>query len=240
LPPGGGLSWGYGGLIKHIDKEVPIYGLQSRGLNEKDKIETSIEDIVRDYIEQIKSVQPSGPYNLLGWSFGGYIAYEIAALLRRSGEAIASLTLLDTFPLPEGFGCNLESPEELLAQELGGGHVSSPQGTDSRTSLKRLLRAQHPAFAEIDDDQLNRIIAVTDNNVGALRHLSLSSYEGDVNLMIASQGGAAPSADLWAPYLIGKVHTHDIPCSHGEMTRPHAIASIGAAMSGYISAAPRR
>ena len=51
-----------------------------------------------DYLDLIRKIQPSGPYNLLGWSFGGLVAHAIATKLQAAGEEVALLALLDSYP----------------------------------------------------------------------------------------------------------------------------------------------
>ena len=65
-----------------------------------------------DYIEQIRSVRPSGPYRLLGWSCGGVIAHKMAIQLQAAGEEVASLVIMDM--LPSG-----EQPEEAVTDRAG-------------------------------------------------------------------------------------------------------------------------
>src|SRR5271168_2013613 len=49
------------------------------------------------YLTDIRRVQPKGPYQLSGYSFGGVVAFEIARQLKEQGEEVAVLALLDTF-----------------------------------------------------------------------------------------------------------------------------------------------
>jgi amino acid adenylation domain-containing protein len=87
----------YKDLVKYLDSEIPFYGLQSVGLNGQDsKIET-IEEMASKYLEEIMTVQPSGPYYLGGYCMGGTIAMEIAQLLTSSGEKVNTLFLLETY-----------------------------------------------------------------------------------------------------------------------------------------------
>ncbi|KAF9574211.1 hypothetical protein EC968_007135 [Mortierella alpina] len=65
-----------------------VYGIQARGLDGKTKLATSVEEMTEDYIEQIRRIQPHGPYHLLGWSFGGTVAHSMATELEKQGEEI--------------------------------------------------------------------------------------------------------------------------------------------------------
>ena len=77
-------------------KGQPVYGLEARGLIEGQTPYSSIEEMAQSYIEAIKAVQPKGPYNLLGYSSGGNVAFEMAQQLIKENENAAFLGLLDT------------------------------------------------------------------------------------------------------------------------------------------------
>ncbi|KAK9659992.1 hypothetical protein K7432_018269 [Basidiobolus ranarum] len=105
-----GLSWGYIGLCKHLGPDQPIYGLQARGLNNETPVAETMDDMISDYIQQIRNVQSTGPYHLLGWSLGVYIAHSIATRLEEQGEKVALLALLDINPeySPPSYGTEAE------------------------------------------------------------------------------------------------------------------------------------
>ena len=58
--------------------------------------ELTLPEVIQLYIEEIKRVQPEGPYRLGGWSLGGAIAYKIATVLKNQGEEVELLILMDT------------------------------------------------------------------------------------------------------------------------------------------------
>ncbi|KAK9674918.1 hypothetical protein K7432_016790 [Basidiobolus ranarum] len=91
-----GLSWSYISLSKHLGSKQPIYGLQARGFNDNEPLPETIEAMALDYLDQIRKIQPTGPYYLLGWSFGGSIAHCIAILLQQQNEIVALLALMDS------------------------------------------------------------------------------------------------------------------------------------------------
>ena len=87
-------------LAHLIGADRPFYGLQARGLYGDQEPHRSIEDAARDYISELRDVQPTGPYMLGGFSGGGITAYEMARQLEEAGEQISLIVLLDT-PLPK-------------------------------------------------------------------------------------------------------------------------------------------
>ena len=90
-----GLSWCYLALVPHVDARFPLYGLQARGLRRPEPLPATMAEMARDYADQIRMAQPSGPYHLLGWSLGGNIAFAIAEELERRGQEIGLLVILD-------------------------------------------------------------------------------------------------------------------------------------------------
>ncbi|MBV9110121.1 MAG: hypothetical protein JO306_11990 [Gemmatimonadetes bacterium] len=90
-PAGRGVG-GYAGLVRHLGGDQPVYGLQDAG----DDLSRPIPQIAREHVRAIRSVQPEGPYHVLGWSFGGFVAWEMAVQLEREGQEVAFLGMLDT------------------------------------------------------------------------------------------------------------------------------------------------
>ncbi len=87
-------------LAHLLGADRPFYGLQARGLYGGEAPHDSIEEAARDYIAEIRQVQPEGPYMLGGFSGGGITAYEAARQLEAAGERVSLVVMLDT-PLPQ-------------------------------------------------------------------------------------------------------------------------------------------
>lgn len=89
-------------LGQRLGSDRRFYGLQARGLLGDDKPHESFADAARDYLVELREVQPEGPYLIGGFSGGGLIALEMARQLRDAGEEVAMLVMLDTpLPLPQ-------------------------------------------------------------------------------------------------------------------------------------------
>lgn len=96
-------------LATALSPQVSLYGLDVDGL-ETAPADFSIRELAQKHLQDLRSMQPNGPYILLGYSFGGLVAYEMAVQFQQSGAAVALLVLFDT-PHP-AFHANL-SPAEL-------------------------------------------------------------------------------------------------------------------------------
>lgn len=83
-------------LAQHLGSDQPFYGLRSLGIDEDVAPYTEVADIAAHHIRSLQRVQPEGPYQLGGYSFGGKVAYEMARQLQRHGHQISLLAILDT------------------------------------------------------------------------------------------------------------------------------------------------
>jgi len=216
LPPVVGIGWGYSGLLRHLPAEQPVYALQPRGLARNEELPSSIDAMARDYLEQIRAVQPKGPYSLLGWSLGGTIAHRVASQLQEEGEEVALLALLDSIPKPLGLEHGGEWGEQhergLLdtIAEMGGRSISG------------LHEGQLAALNRVTANTLKHVIP-------SIEISTLRPYRGNVLLFVAGHQHTDPSilATTWAPHVGGRIDTHIVDCGHHEMTHPEPIAHIG-------------
>jgi len=90
----------FNALAHRLDKDQPVYGLQSRGLSGVDEPHDSIDQMAADYIKEIVAKNPKGPYALGGFSYGGIVAYEMARQLRDQGKEVTILAQFDTYVYP--------------------------------------------------------------------------------------------------------------------------------------------
>jgi amino acid adenylation domain-containing protein len=82
-------------LADHLGKDQPTYGLQMEGLDGRRIQRRYVEEMAAHYIQEIRAVQPDGPYLLGGYCFGGIVAVEMAQQLYRQGEQAAMVALLN-------------------------------------------------------------------------------------------------------------------------------------------------
>ena len=77
----------------------PVYGIEASGLEEGTEQDASIEQMAGRYLKVLKTVQPQGPYRLMGYCTGGVVAYEMAQQLKGQGESVSLLIQLESFAL---------------------------------------------------------------------------------------------------------------------------------------------
>ena len=96
VPGVGGNVLIFAQLARLLGPDQPFYGLQARGLDGKEAPFTSVPEMARHYIAEIRTFRPHGPYVLVGVCTGGLIAYEMAQQLCEQGEAV-TLVVMDTW-----------------------------------------------------------------------------------------------------------------------------------------------
>jgi amino acid adenylation domain-containing protein len=96
---GGGNVLYFHHLAGRLPAQQPFYGLQAVGLDGERAPLTRVEEIAAENLRAIRRVQAEGPYRLGGHCFGGWVAFEMAQQLRRDGQQVALVALLDS-PAP--------------------------------------------------------------------------------------------------------------------------------------------
>ena len=107
-------------LAHRIGEDRPFFGVQARGLYGGEDPHEDFVEMARDYLDEIRSVQPTGPYLLGGFSGGGITAVEMALQLLDAGEEVGAVVLLDTpTPLnpPLTFGERLKIQRDNLSRQ---------------------------------------------------------------------------------------------------------------------------
>ena len=92
----GGNVLEYQPLVKQLEADQPVYALQARSLDGSICEGHTLEEMAAAYLQEIRSLQPGGPYFLGGFCFGGLVALEAAQQLLAAGEQVGLLVLIQT------------------------------------------------------------------------------------------------------------------------------------------------
>ena len=134
---GGGHVFFYNVLTKYIGAHRPIYALQASGVYAGMDVHHSIEDMAADYIEAIRKVQPTGPYNIMAYCFSAAVGHEMLLQLRKADQHV-NLIVADTMTDPWRLdtGERLKMRIKSFAKRL----VANPFVTISGMIQERLVR----------------------------------------------------------------------------------------------------
>ena len=251
--PAGGTVFHYAELARLLAPDQPFYGLQAAGLHGEAEPLDSVDEMAERYLEEIRRVQPRGPYFLGGWSAGGVIALEMARRLRTAGEEVATVALFDT-RTPDFH----QSRRVLDQVELYRNYAVSlvPAEADALAELEEALRAS-PAEgrlaclsawmaergAGLDTAELDRIgaaVRVFQATAAATREHRLPPYAGRVDLFCALAGTAGEGMDAaglpekWRALGLTDLRVHAVPGTHASMVlRPQAGALAAALREAF-------
>ncbi|MBL1098309.1 non-ribosomal peptide synthetase [Streptomyces coffeae] len=229
--PAVGLGWCYSGFITRLGPESPVYALQARGLSGGEALAPTLREMAADYIERIRSVHPKGPYRLLGWSFGGLVAHQMATMLQSEGAEVELLGFLDSFPAPEDADETSEDLEqEILAALLIdiGLDPADEDGPLEASEVAARLREEEGPLASLGEEGIAALRRVTGNNLRVARDFVPEVFHGDVVAFRAGRHGVDHpyAVKAWAPYVTGGIQEHEVDCAHLEMTTPAALDVI--------------
>ncbi|MFI6042732.1 amino acid adenylation domain-containing protein [Nocardia sp. NPDC051321] len=241
--PAIGLAWCYSGLLTHLAPDRPVYGLQAPHVAGEDGF-ASIAEAAGQYVAHIKSIQPTGPYHLLGWSLGGLIAHEVAVRLQESGDEVALLSMMDSYRLSDAWLEHAIPSVAEIIEEFGSDQLDTP--IDPAMNLRdaaELLRARPGPFAALTVEHLERLYAGYTNGTLLAHSFRPRVFDGDLLFFTAAAdeiNRADPErrAAAWQPFVTGAVHDHELPCRHSAMTAPESLAAIGPVLRRQLDGAP--
>ncbi|MCI4066275.1 amino acid adenylation domain-containing protein [Micromonospora sp. R77] len=227
--PAAGFGWVYAGLRGHLP-DRPLYALQSPALADPHRHTDDLDALVSYHLAEILAVQPTGPYHLLGWSFGGALAHGIAARLRAAGEQVALLALLDAYPFEADPGAAPLHPDDpaAIAAVLDSLGRPVPDGPLTLHDLSGLDLDSLGATAA-------SVLRVFVDHVNLTRSVTSPPFDGDLLLFTAAESTAARR---WPSYGTRHVEVHPVPFSHGLMTSPAALAHIGPILAAHLTTTP--
>ncbi|WP_420548130.1 amino acid adenylation domain-containing protein [Curvivirga sp.] len=214
--PGSGISWKFNVLSRHLPDDVGLVAFQSPRPNGPIASSKSLEELCDKQLEILLSVQPQGPYYLLGYSIGGGIAYGLAVRLKAMGKEVRFVGMLDTYPRALGAKGGLNQFENMIKEEMQGGAEDDLQ-EERAEILEHLLQN------------------IRDAN-GLVSNGEAPKYDGHVTLF--SAGLSRPThvnpKQIWEEYA-NSAAVFDFPeCTHFDIMSPASMEKIGPIIGGIM------
>ncbi|QEU92646.1 amino acid adenylation domain-containing protein [Streptomyces kanamyceticus] len=201
--PGFGLSWSYAALTRSLHPDQPVYAFQARGIGRDEELPSTYDELLDDYVRQLRAIQPEGPYRLLGWSFGGLVAHSLAARLQAEGHDVELLAMLDTV---------LVGTDEDLAPD----------------ETRRLIEAETADVRQVVPDT-ERLLCVVENLIRLRTQFRPEPYRGDLLYFTAANepGRLESVSEPWEPHVEGRLVEHRVDCAHLDMMKARPAREIG-------------
>jgi amino acid adenylation domain-containing protein len=228
----GGSLLSFMDLAAGLDRQQPVYGLEVPAFIYQHQADLSV--FAANYVKQVRTIQPYGPYNLAGHSSGGLIVFEMACQLMEQGETVGLLALLDCDPhkgkhLPQHQdGDSLRAfirrtRAEINAPELGMKDLFERRRTHLRIRFRTWLAARSRGA----ENAGGRLVRSEGYLVLAVEDYELRPFPGKATLFIAQDepGCNADPAKAWADKILGGCETRFLPGTHRTMLiRPQVTA----------------
>jgi acetoacetyl-CoA synthetase len=247
------LAHGLGGnimeffqLASWIDSPRAIYGLQARGMDGLEEPLSSIEEMAQYHVDAVRTIQPHGPYILVGYSLGGLVALEMARYFSEAGESIALLSMIDSYP---------ELRFVPIRQQLRVYYRKARHHLSIMTQLRLLealsyginasRRLAHSSQAQSKTDGGRRPLGipfttameqVRESAALALRRYRPRCYRGNVKFIRAARSLHFPDdpAEIWTR-LVDGFELLSVPGDHYEILTSRC-PSLAAVISSYLDA----
>jgi len=231
-------------LARQLDPGRAVYALQARGLLGESKPHESIEDAARDYLAEIRRIQPHGPYLFGGFCSGGIIGLDMAVQLEKLGERVALLALMDaTAPnVLHDSWTKADSVRYLMrrVQQQGPAYLVDHLKDRAAWEYSR-LRGRTPSAPEPAEDAATyRSDLVWDATFRSMRAYAIPSYAGRVKLykprvddVVDLGGGRVVDAhrtflypdNRWGEFL-SNLEIIDVPGNHDSFVLEPAVRTL--------------
>jgi thioesterase domain-containing protein len=254
LFPGGGGGepefFVYARLARSVGGEYPFYGLRARGADGCTPPHGSVAAMAADYLAEMRTLQPHGPYFLVGECFGGIAAYEVACQLQSKGEEVAVLVLMDTRrptkriywryratrafgPLggflfddtfPRHWKALWNLPYAKWIPYLGKHAEGAVRYLPSLWARPQSLRSRAEAVLASDATQrnLHHVVHARHRYRLTLRRHRPQPYAGPIELLVNEQYHQRDDPSLgWDTLGRGGMHIHKVPGNHDSYIREH-------------------
>ncbi|MDD5036105.1 MAG: amino acid adenylation domain-containing protein, partial [Methylococcaceae bacterium] len=228
-------------LTRHMDADISVYGLSAI----PDNTARTMSALAAHLIQEIRAVQPTGPYRIAGWSFGGTLAYEIAAQLIGADATVEFLGLLDTVYVEKTHG----SPQpdiddkDFLLWVLSWDDKLVPvieeltpiASTMDFEALVRHCQSMSLLPAHLTVDQVHHYLARWRAHLQASAEYTPYPIPIPIHLFAAREEVAADPLRGWGALLPEeRIRLMPVEGNHLSMMEEPHIASVGSALSAAI------
>jgi len=237
-------------LAHYLDEQQPLFSLQPVGLDGKDEPFNNLEDMAAHYVSEILHHNPNGPYAIVGYSFGGYVAIEVKRQLEKMGKEVKTLGVFDTDAgvLQYKKSGLKKVPKKLIRQFpkalfVVKSLISTP--SEAINYQKELAAKKIKKFSskfvkqedELADIDLN-LYKVNVNHEVALNNYELKPFNGKLHLFKAHNRMYYVDEQEflgWKKFAKDGVIVYDIPGDHRTMFLPPHVKELATILQKILN-----
>ncbi len=239
-------------VAQHLGSDQTVYAIQAKGLLGDDEPHRRFPDMARDYLEEVRAVQPDGPYYIGGFSGGGLTAFEMAVQLLAQEQEVGVLVLLDSLPaeeVPLGAARKLRIHAQHMAREgiaypLAWLRKRVRWELDKRAS-QNAAPARDLSPAEFRSAEIEKAF------LEALAHYRTPVYPGRVQLFRPThddwfalggglvmnphnRGQIANHENRFGPHVLGGIEVHVVSGDHDAMVLEPHVRSLASKLRACL------
>jgi len=240
----GGHVLNFSNLSRRLGPKYPLYGFQARGIDGRTKPIARIEEMAEEYLKELRTLQPQGPYYLTGYCGGGIIAFEMARKLRAAGQVVALLALLDSYRPGAAPGASLDQRWARAIRSDSFADLWRRASARLRRDLREtslLLRiGVHRVLGKPMPFEV-RDFWLTQSFLKSARRYPPGVYPGKLTVLRATQVdpellGVGPELG-WSEFAKGGIQAFDVPGDHHSLLQEPHIGVLAATLKECLEAA---
>ncbi|WP_039913290.1 non-ribosomal peptide synthetase [Cellvibrio mixtus] len=256
IHPVGGTTYFYRTLADAFTHDIGIYAIHAQGINDDLAPLTSIEAMVTRYLNDIRQIQPHGPYAIGGASFGGVVAFAMACHLKKAGENVELLFMIDA-PNPKTITDVTEEDYEIMAGSLVDNFDDKNQLNEVIRKLQNMSEDQRYEYfgdqlksrsstggIDTDSQYLKTLMAIHQINNSAMLRYVPGVYDGQMVYFRPSQKsldhlGLQMDVD-WQPHVQKPIIAHTIHGNHFTMNEGQGAIMIAHYLEKHLFTASEK
>ncbi|MFI1797508.1 alpha/beta fold hydrolase [Streptomyces sp. NPDC020379] len=231
-----------GQLARRLEHRVRLYGFESVGRSDAARADRTVPAMAARYIRHMRRVQPHGPYLLGGYSMGGAVALEMAAVLTAEGERVGHVLLLDCDLRPPDMPAIRARAVEFVSRALGQDPPVTAPYEEVDAAAAEICRRAGGERSGLTPRQVRRFAAVYPENARAMSGYEPPPYAGDMTLVHTREGthgpgGTGPEVYGWGPYAAGgRFRAVEVPGDHWTLFSTH-VSELAAVCEAALDTA---
>ena len=235
---GGEVGWFYG-LANFLDEGVPLYGLQS-----PPEPFDELEAMASRYLQEVRQIQPHGPYRFGGYCIGGGVAYEMARQATADGDEVSTLVLIDS--VPQAHIVDQQAPVALAGRVK---RLLSKEPREMVRSASDFLAQASKRLMPSGDDtdrpmELDDVLDMSTlpvvyhepsrRHFRAMRDYQPGPFDGDAWLLRTNDERFGEDFG-WGELVGGELHVERIPGRHIDVLKEPHVQVVGAKLSAALT-----
>lgn len=207
-------------ITRYLGNDQPFYAYFHQGENGAAFEHLTVEEIAKHYLNELISVQPEGPYLLGGYSFGSFVAYEMACQLKAAGHDVPLLVMFD-----------MPAPQHFIERMGTGDKFYEPlKRTVMRWLVERELRKGNIRSLKLQH------FHIIDNYNKAILAYRPKPYSGPVTILKAERT-PGPDDMGWSNLVTGPLEVRVVPGDHYSMIKEPDVNHLVKELSKSIERA---